>query len=385
MIIQKPSFHVETLLGRVFIQDTLIDWEEYSIDRPAFDEADNFSIRAPWFVGGTNIMSSNGNQLTNLAADKDIPVRIELSGVTLLEGLMDSSEWAFDMNGESVTITGRGKIGRLIERSETRTIKNQTASSVAHSIFNYHGITAQITETSRQIGAYADESQTTNTDQNDWELLNWLAEWEGFVVRVSGSAGFFGPADQLPGQMLEPLSFTYGVDCEVRSIRREPSDSRDLIVEGRSYFNGRSIVEHYPRAPKVKTKATKTKKKDGFLFSDEEVLKEKFLFSDEKADKKKKTEEESETAKIVRRYLSGLSQEQLRQRVRSIYHELTKFGVVGELFIPKYTEIQTDRRISLFGVGQGLSLDYYCTKVSYNESKEGIITTVFISSKPREG
>jgi len=345
MIIQRATYETQKVKGKVFLGGVEVLWEEWSVELPAYDEADNFNIRAPWDVGGTDPLSSNIETTPALAAEKDVPLRIEVDGQTLMDGLVDAAEWVFGMQGESVMIDGTGKIGRLVETKKLRNIKNRTASSVAREIFAAHAITAKVTETNRMIGTYADDGQTTNTDQDDWQLLNWLAEWEGFVVRVRGGAGFFGPVDQLHAIQLEPIELNYGTDCEVQQLRREKSGARDYIVEGRSYFGGRTIVEFYPRTPK----------------------------------------KENETAVLYRRALTGLSQEQLRRRVKSIYDELTKRDIIGTLMVPKYIDVVPDRRILLRGVGLGLSRVYYCTKVGYTESMDGITTTIHISSKIKGG
>jgi hypothetical protein len=341
MIIQQPSYEIQRLRGKVFLNGQEIKWKEWSVEIPAYDEADNFNIRAPWNVGGADILSSNADTTPALATEKDVPLRVELDGQTLIEGLVDAPEWTFSMQGASVVIDGTGKIGRLVETKKIRNIKNRTASSVAKEVFSSHGISAKVTETNRKIGTYADDGQTTSTDQDDWQLLNWLAEWEGFAVRVRGNSGFFGPPDQIEDVKQDPLTLTYGTDCEVQQLRREKTGGREYIVEGRSYFGGRTIVEFYPRAPK----------------------------------------KEGETAVIFRRALTGLSQEQLRRRVKSIHDELTKKDVVGTLMVPKYLDVASDRRIELKGVGLGLSRVYYCTKVGYQESMDGIVTTIHISSK----
>ncbi|TPG74036.1 hypothetical protein EEL32_25605 [Brevibacillus laterosporus] len=340
MIKVQPTFLIDRPKFEVFLNGQLIKHEECSVELNAFDQADNFTVKAPWNIGGTDILSSNATTDTILVSKKDVPVLIKLNGKLIITGIMDVPDWTFGMDGESVTITGRGKIGRHVDRKITRNIKNRTASSLANEIFAYHKLKAKVTPTSRKIGSYSKDNQTSSTDMDDWELLNWTAEWEGFVVRVKGTEGFFGPLDQIPELKLPPIAFTHGRDCEVQSLSRHQFGSRELIIEGRSYYGKRTIVEHYPRKPK---------KKD-------------------------------EHAIIVRKTLTGLSQQQLRTRVKSIYQELTKYNLSGNLNTPRYVDIDTDRRLVLYGVGKGLSQQYYCSRVKYSETLDSFNTDVGFSS-----
>ncbi|QYY44787.1 hypothetical protein ACKE5C_19090 (plasmid) [Aneurinibacillus thermoaerophilus] len=352
MIYKQPVYGTQKLFGEVYLAGQKISFKEWSVDLCAFDEADNFDVIVPWNVGGNGILASNAKASTTLISGKDIPVQIKIGNRELINGIVDEPDWDFT-DEEKVMISGRGKIGRLIDREIPRNIKNRTASSVANEIFAYHKLKAKVTATSRKIGSYSEDSQTANTKMNDWELLNWLAEWEGFVVRVKGNEGFFGPLDQIPELKLAPIPFTYGKDCEVRSIKRHMSGARDIIVEGRSYYKGRTIIEYYPRPPKE--------------------------------NKKGASNDEPETALIKRYTLTGLSQEQVRLRIRSIYRELTKCDITGEIFTPRYVDLDTDRRIALYGVGLGLSQIYYVTRVRYSETLEdGITTTISFGNKMKE-
>ncbi|MDC0763493.1 hypothetical protein POF51_22465 [Brevibacillus sp. AG] len=344
MIIKKPIFMVERPKFEVILNGMPIKHEECSVELNAFDETDNFTVKALWNIGGTDVLSSNATTDTVLISKKDVPVQIKLNGKLLIDGIMDVPEWSFGMDGDLVTITGRGKIGRLIDRKILRNIKNRTASSLMLEIFAYHKLKPLVTATTKKVGTYSEDNQTSSVDMDDWELSNWLAEWEGFVVRVKGTEGFFGPLDQIPELKLPPIPFTHGSNCEVQSISRHQFGAREVIIEGRSYHGKRTIVEYYPRKPK---------KKD-------------------------------ETAIIFRRTLTSLSQEQLRTRVRSIYQELTKYNISGNLTIPYFIEIDTDRRLSLYGVGKGLSQDYFCTNVKYSENADSFNTEIGFSSKFKE-
>jgi hypothetical protein len=344
VIYNQPTYSTQKLFGQISLDGQKIGFIEWSAELNAFDEADNFTIDAPWIVGGKGILSSNATASTALLSKKEVPVRILIGNREIINGIIDEATWDF-IDGEKVSISGRGNIGRLVDRSVIRNIKNRTASSLASEIFAYHKLKPSVTPTNRKVGSYSEDSQTTNTDMNDWELLNWLAEWEGFVVRVKGNTGFFGPLDKIPELKLPPMPFTYGKDCEVQEISRRTGGTRDIIVEGRSYYNGRTIIEHYPRKPK----------------------------------------KDEETAIIERRTLTGLSQEQLRTRIRSIYRELTKYDIVGQLSVPRYVELDTDRRISLLGVGSGLSQVYYVTKVKYTENlDDGLTTEIHFGNKLKE-
>lgn len=354
MIFQDPEHRLENHFGRVAVDGQRIPYIEWSVSLPAYDEADHLTIKAPWTIGGDGLLASNNKQATRLLTGKDIPLSIAIAERHLIAGIMDEIEYEATMSGEFVRIGGRGKIGRMVERKEIRDLKNRTASSVAQEIFKYHGITNAVVEgTSSLIGTYSEGGHgthsATSNDLDDWELLNWLAEWEGFVVRVTGTKGYFGPHENVPEMKLPPISLLYGRDCEIKGWKRSLSGARDIIVEGRGYKStgsGKSsstteYSAYYPREPK----------------------------------------KDDETAIIHKRTMPGHTPEQLKRKVRSVYEELTKQDITVDVFVPRYLELWPDRRVALQGVGYGLSQVFYATQVNYSESMDGVTTEITLSNK----
>lgn len=346
MIYREGRQIVENAVGDVYVAGQRIQFQEWSVEIPAYDQSDNFTIIAPWEVGGDGVLASNAQADTALISAKNIPAKVVLKGKALINGLVDKPSWSFVTDEEKVTILGRGKIARMLERKEIRNIKNRTASSVMEEIFRYHGISGIVKPTSTHVGVYSESgygaNSAVNMNQDDWQLSNWLAEQEGFVVRVRGEWGYFGPYDELPTPHLPPMQFTYGKDnFEIQDISRDGTGTRDIIVEGRSYYKKRTIIAHWPRAPKA----------------------------------------EGEEAVVKRYTLTNLSEEQLRRRVRSIYEEITKKDLTATLYFPYHVDIETDRRVELFGVGRGLSTVYYVSRVKLNENIDGISTEMEICNK----
>ncbi|TYS55744.1 hypothetical protein FZD47_25285 [Bacillus infantis] len=341
MIVKRASYKTQKLNGQVQLRGKKIAVENWSVEIPAHDETDTFRLKVPWAVGGDGVLASNDKVNTFLIAEKDVPCKIHLNNRELISGLVDEPNWSFGLSEDSIEISGSGRIGRMVERELIRNVKNRTASSVAGEIFKHHKINAIIKGTSVKIGAYSADSQSSDTEMNDWQLLHWLAEWEGYVVRVVGNTGYFGPPEELPELKKKPIKLTYGHNCEIQSLGKRKSGIRDLIIEGRSYHNRRTVVEYYPRKPK----------------------------------------KENETGIIKRYYLTGLSPEQLRKRIKAIYGQFTKYDLVGRLIIPEYLEVLPDRKIELGGLGKDLSGIYYTTKVIYTEDVESITTEIEISNK----
>lgn len=354
MIVSHPGFYKEERSGRVYVAGEQVPFLSWEVTRPVSDEADNLTVELCWGVGGEGVLASNAKSSSALVDGQNVPIKIMIGDVTLIDALVNKSEWRFGMDGETVTVTGKGKIGRLTERKEIRNLKNRTASSVVEEIFAYHNLRGSITGTEKLIGTYSEgghgtHSATTN-NLDDWGLLNWLAECEGFTVRVSGDTAYFGPVGEVPEMLLDPVSLTYGADFAAIDFARDESGTREIIVEGRSWYKKRDHLEYFPHAPK--------QSEDGVESGDNEAL-------------------------IMRYTFPGHTPEQLKIKVRSVHEELTKRDITGTIYIPHYYGINPDRRIALYGVGVGLSRIYYTTSIRVAESMDGLNTDIAISNKTK--
>jgi phage protein D len=162
-----------------------------------------FAIGAAPVFGGTYFSS-----LTN----QNITIEVAPDGVgfvTLLTGRIDAVR--IDWVRNIAFLLGRDLTGLLIDTEITETYVNQTASQIAGTIADEHGLIPNITPTTTLVGQYyqRDHARTAlglNAHvTTEWELLTALAQEEGFLVSVVENVLNFGAA-----QIGSPIFITPG-------------------------------------------------------------------------------------------------------------------------------------------------------------------------------
>lgn len=97
-------------------------------------------------------------------------------------------------------LTGRDLTAPLIETRTQETFANRTSSEIATLLAGRHSLTPRVTPTSTPVGRYyQSEHDSVTLDQfsratTEWDLLVFLARWEGFDVFVTGTTLCFQPA-----------------------------------------------------------------------------------------------------------------------------------------------------------------------------------------------
>jgi phage protein D len=157
---------------------------------------------------------------------------------TMILGNTDSIE--IDPICALLTLSGRDLASLLIDTKTQNAYPNQTASQVAASIAAEHGLQASIVATTTPLGAYYQidhtqlELNNLHRVTNEWDLLTYLADTEGFDVFVQGNTLFFQP--QPTPQTVTPLQviMTAGppVSANVLTIKleRNLTLARDIQV-----------------------------------------------------------------------------------------------------------------------------------------------------------
>lgn len=118
--------------------------------------------------------------------------------VPILTGRIDAVrvDWSRNIS----FIYGRDMAGVLIDTEIAQSFVNQTASQIAGTIAEEHGLIGNVTPTSALVGQYyqRDHARTAlglNANiTTEWELLSTLAKEEGFQVSVAGNVLNFGVA-----------------------------------------------------------------------------------------------------------------------------------------------------------------------------------------------
>ena len=152
--------------------------------------ANRFSVSAALTPDSASIWS---------AVPLSVEVQIGLDGgwTSLILGDADSVE--IDAIRQDVRLAGRDLTARFLASQTQQTFENQTSSEIVSAIVARHGLVPEVTATSTLVGRYFGTSRTRTAmyqnarATNDWDLLVWLAEIEGFEIWVDGSTLNFQP------------------------------------------------------------------------------------------------------------------------------------------------------------------------------------------------
>ncbi len=337
----------------------VIDWIEFKVNINGLGDIDNFNIKLPWDVSDSSrdeLLYSGSKQssvLVNGSANVTIEVGFEGEELKqLIEGKMDNAIWNFDSNsGETVEINGRSLASAPFDFKETVKYQNLTATDAVSKMASQHGLNI-ITpvKTNALIGEYINEDHAVVTrETSHWDYALYLAENEGFVCRVRGSDWFFGPVDMLPGYKLEPLEFSWGHNIKSGiQFERAPNAARNLVVEVISWQPG-------------------TKKSKGTRIIERATFRNSTYYGNKYT---------------IREYIPNITRDQAQRQAQNILQQLSKEQIKGSFACDFFSALDNDRRIVIYGVGQGLSQIYFVTKVEVSGSKEGLSCDLDFSNLP---
>ena len=184
---------------------------------------------------------------------------------SLLIGAVDKID--IDLIEGRIELTGRDKSALLIDTKTQETFANKTSSQIATILAGRHGLTPNVTATSKPVGQYYELEHDHITLGNfsatttDWDLLAYLARLEGFDVWVSGNVLNFGPPPT--GGTPFPLVFQAGAAPSLNAgslvMERSLTLARDVQVTVKSWRSADSAattrVVRAPGANNVSTGA----------------------------------------------------------------------------------------------------------------------------------
>lgn len=352
--------------GRPIVNITLNDqkikdWQSFRVELNGLGAVDTFEIAVPWEVTDKprdNLLYSGPTQSADLvtgSADVKIEAGFEGEGdlVSLIEGPMDRVTWNFSkISGEVATIHGRSYAARPFDYKESAKWQNITSTDAFKQIAAEHGLTPVVpVETSTLIGSYENGDHVNmKREISHWDFVLYLCQNEEFTTQVKGKEWFFGPSDELPGSGLDPIPFTWGYNIdEPFRIERAPNAARNLTVEVISWAPGKKKGGH-----RIIEKATMAGSSNGHKY-------------------------------VLRYYMPGITRDQAQQRAKAILYELSLMQVYGSFSTDWFPELSLDRKISLHGVGMGLSETYFVNKIIITGSKdEGLRSEVSFTNLPLE-
>lgn len=327
-------------------------WIEFEIDSNTFHEADTFSV----LLAISDLESPQ--DLAWMTSQSTISVEVLAGFPKNAEnyGAADLTSWItgnvdqieFDPCGRALTLSGRDLTSLLIDAKTTEKWQAQTASEIATTLANRHGLTPVVTATSTPVGRYyqIDHVSMTSTD-TEWEFLTWLAVQEGFAVYVKGKELHFEPranpddANVVDIQWQEPDNeFGY-----FRSNTKRLSFSRTLTV-------GKGVV--------VQVRSWNQKQKKGFNAT--------YPTSNAKGIRPGSA---SAPAQVYSYVIPNLTQEQALQRAQTLYNELIKHEMRFRADLPADDDLDSTWMAKVSGTGTDFDQKYFIESVNRSMSNGG--------------
>lgn len=346
----KPSISgrnaIRPVRGIVVVNNQVVKFISFSVEQNGFSAADSFEIELPFFIRdeqlGDKILANGPKFESVLLSLDEIPVQVyvgypknplnyQISDLTkIMDGVMDTATWDFDNTGEIITLSGRNMVGEMIDTKIVDKYPNLTSSAIAYNIAKNHKLTPVITNTTTLAGTYYNQNSTmmSNTDTtSEWDLLLFLAQQENFIVRVKGKKLLFGPYSVVTEyETASPLVYTWGYDIEKLEIERSPHGAKDIVVKVISFDKNN------------KNRIIETAK------------------SGSQSNREKYTETYT---------IPGLTRDQAQKKAISIYTQLSRSQLIGQITCAGNVEMSIDRQIELHGVGSKLSQKYFLNKVTH--------------------
>lgn len=325
----------------VKVNNKVVPFYTCTVELNGYSAADTFDITLPFFItdnleGSTDFANTPDQQSILLTKSKilvevyagypDNPNHFNENDLTqLMYGYMDTANWTFDEQGERVELQGRNQVAPFMDNKTTDKFPNKTSSSIASYFAKRHGLSTQITPTYTLAGHYYSNDNTTlTTDSTEWDFLNYLAEQEGFVLRVKGNTLYFGPRDSFLKS--NPFIYTWGHNILDMTLSRSPHAAKNIKVE----------VVTWSSHKKARMVATASKSSTN---ADEEFV---------------------ETY-----YIPGLTKSQAQAKANTILSKLSQTELTGSLETLGDEQMNIDQPIMLEGLGLPSNNRFWPTQVTH--------------------
>ena len=336
-------------------------FNSWSVDLSEANQADDFTVELPfrltrnqsqpWYLMNTPEFPSHLLTKSDILVEIFVgyppnPDNFSTADLTrLMFGYVDSVELRGSGSGEQVTVRGRNMTKLLIDAKTTEDFRNSTSSKIAEMIAMRHGFKTAITPTYTVVGTYFNEDSVEIAhEQSEWDLLNYLAEKEGFELRMRNDTLVFGSFDEVVGSVAarEPLAYTWGQNVMNFSVTRSPHACKNLEIEVHSYQAGTSN-QVVAKAKRQYGQATSTH--------------------------------------TERYYYPGLTQEQAQKKADSLLDALSRMELTGSLSVPGDQRLVADQKLALYGVGLSLSQFYYIRRATHSfDYQSGYRTEMQVSN-----
>lgn len=336
--------------------EKIYNWKDFSIEIGGLGAVDTFEITLPWEVTDnpeSRLLFSGSKESAGIVYGTAVfkfDVGFEGEEIkSFIEGEIDTVSWDFDDSGEWVKMSGRSFAAKPYDFSETVKYQNFTSTDVHAKICEIYGLNPiQPIKTTSMIGEYINEDHSTLTNETShWDLILYLAQTEGFVTRLRGKDWYFGPMDCLENFGKSPVEFTWGYNIQSGiHIERAPNASRNLNIEVISY----QVSDKKSGSTRILGTAKMT------------------------------SSEKDAPNYTIRVYKPNISQDAADTAAQNKLNELSQQQFFGNFTSDFFPDIDIDRKFKIFGVGKGLSQEYYVTKMSISGSSDGLAAQIDFSN-----
>lgn len=334
----------------VKVNSTQVPFKSWTVELNGYAAADTFDVVLPFRVldhlRGTTSLANTPDRETILLTQPDILVEVyagypsdpnnysESDLTQLMYGYMDTDDFHFDAQGDRVELTGRNQVGPFMDTKTTDKLPNKTSSQIVTYFGQQQGLTVVATPTTTLAGTYyANDTTSLTSDITQWDLMNYLADQEGFTLRVKQNTLYFGPRNSF--LKTTPIIYTYGQNTKTLSLSRSPHASKDIKVEVITWAIGKKT-----RIVATATNTTTYAKRVSGTGAHQEWV---------------------ETY-----YMPGLTRNQAQQRANAILQQLSETEITGELTADGNEQQDIDQVLQLKGLGLGIDgMSFWPTKVTH--------------------
>jgi phage protein D len=247
--------------GAVKVNGELIaGWVEFELDNNTFYAADTFRCK---FAGALLPTDRNAiwfSQQQDMFVELFIgfppdPANFSPSDLqSWIYGQVDHIE--VDPVTNTIEVDGRDLTRVFIDKKTTQKWPNQTSSQIATALAQEHGLNSAVTATTTVVGKYYEIDHVNMAEErSEWDILNYLADLEGFKVWVRGQTLYFQPVatpgSVQPYQIIwQPITTSAGPKANFESIKltRALTISRGIQIKIKSWNKkyAKGFVVSYP-------------------------------------------------------------------------------------------------------------------------------------------
>ena len=233
--------------GLVLINGEEVIFNHFEVDNNNLYLADTFEVEIPISTNNPDIdlsylYSQPAILIEIFAGFPQNPSHYNKSELmSLIVGQVDTVN--VHLESRTVTLAGRDLTAKFIDAKTMNKYPNLTSSQIVTQLAKARGLTPVVTETKTKVGIYyQDELVRLTSENNEWDLINFLAREEGFTAYVKGMELHFEPypdenSDPYVIQYKHPDSLDNTTQSNVISLEleRNLTLAKDIIVYVRTF------------------------------------------------------------------------------------------------------------------------------------------------------